>query len=339
MEQTMQQIREMISVAEVLIRPSPKEAPAHYAKMEPSWTRLQAEREEDIKAKEEKSRAIWAKIDADREKRKADMKAFNEMLEGREAERKANEERRMVERKAEQERKEAERKSYEKRMAERKADQEKWETKRKVDREVATRLEAIHDKTDANQMRVEPETEHQKKMAAWIADTKNDRRETTAFQEAMEASLEKMEPNPGEKEVAVGRQEIPNEEVAVHSLNACRNERTACQKATKANPEKMQPIDHTTATLEQMIAMTKTKQENVEATDLEGNSEEMECESEHREVPKEEAAVMPVGGLRKRRRDQNLTTVRRRKPEGKILANCESRNRLTVAGRRMTRCA
>jgi hypothetical protein len=38
----------------------------------------------------------------------------------------------------------------------------KW----KADREVAARLEAIHDKTDANQMRLEPETEHQEKMDA-----------------------------------------------------------------------------------------------------------------------------------------------------------------------------
>jgi hypothetical protein len=46
-------------------------------------------------------------------------------------------------------------------MSERKADQEKRKAERKVDRKVATRLEAIHDKTDANQTRVEPETEQQ----------------------------------------------------------------------------------------------------------------------------------------------------------------------------------
>jgi hypothetical protein len=50
---------------------------------------------------------------------------------------------------------------------------------------VATRLEAIHDKTDANQMGVEPETEYQEKMDAWIADMKNDRKETTACQDTM----------------------------------------------------------------------------------------------------------------------------------------------------------
>jgi hypothetical protein len=52
---------------------------------------------------------------------------------------------------------------FEKMMAERQADQEKRKTECKVDREVATGLEAIHDKTDANQMRVEPETKLIKK--------------------------------------------------------------------------------------------------------------------------------------------------------------------------------
>jgi hypothetical protein len=40
----------------------------------------------------------------------------------------------------------------------------------------------------------------------------------------MEASPEMMEPNPEEKEAVVERQEIPNEEAAVHSLRACRRE-------------------------------------------------------------------------------------------------------------------
>jgi hypothetical protein len=47
----------------------------------------------------------------------------------------------------------------------------------------------------------------------------------------------------------VEQQEISNEEVAIHSLRVCRNERTACQEATKANPEKMAPTDHATAIL------------------------------------------------------------------------------------------
>jgi hypothetical protein len=37
----------------------------------------------------------------------------------------------------------------------------------------------------------------------------------TACQDAMEANLEKIEPNPGENEALVERQEIPNDEVAI----------------------------------------------------------------------------------------------------------------------------
>jgi hypothetical protein len=59
---------------------------AHYTQMEPLWARLWAKMEEDIKASQDKLDANWAKIDADREKRRAGMKAFNEMMKRREAE-------------------------------------------------------------------------------------------------------------------------------------------------------------------------------------------------------------------------------------------------------------
>jgi hypothetical protein len=50
---------------------------------------------------------------------------------------------------------------------------------------------------------------------ACITDIKNDRKETTSCQDAMEANLVEMEPTSGEKEAAVERQETPNEEVAI----------------------------------------------------------------------------------------------------------------------------
>jgi hypothetical protein len=43
---------------------------------------------------------------------------------------------------------------------------------------------------------MEPETEHQEKMDAWIADMKDGRKERTASQEATEANPEKMEGMP-----------------------------------------------------------------------------------------------------------------------------------------------
>jgi hypothetical protein len=54
-------------------------------------------------------------------------------------------------------------------------------------------------------------------MDEWIADMKYGQKEITACQEAVGANPEKMVPNPGEKEVIVERQKIPNEEAAILS--------------------------------------------------------------------------------------------------------------------------
>jgi hypothetical protein len=48
----------------------------------------------------------------------------------------------------------------------------------------------------------------------------------------------------------------------------------------------------------------------------------MQSIGEHQEVPKEEAAVMPVGGLRKEHRDQNVA-ARSRKEESRQVGNHE----------------
>jgi hypothetical protein len=98
-------------------------------------------------------------------------------------------------------------------------------------------------------------------------------KETTACHDTMEADLQKIEPNLGEKETVV-EQEIPNEEDTSHFL-------TACQEGTKANPEKMEPTDRAKAILKQMIAIANNNQEMMNAMDFTGNLEEMERESEH----------------------------------------------------------
>jgi hypothetical protein len=135
------------------------------------------------------------------------------------------------------------------------------------------------------------------------------KKNTTACQDAMEANLKKFEPNPGE-EAVMEQQEISNENAAIHSLRACRSETAAFQEATEGDTEKTEPDPGI-----------------------------MQSVREHQEVTKEDAAVMPVGGLRKRRRDRNLAAGRRQKPKRSIPASCESRRRSTVAGRKMTRRA
>jgi hypothetical protein len=96
----------------------------------------------------------------------------------------------------------------------------------------------------------------------------------------------------------------------ITDIRDARIKTTACQEVTGANPEKTEP-----------------------------NPGEKETSVEHQEIPKEDATVIPVGGLSKRRRDRNLAAGRRQKPKKRIQANCESKRRLTVAGRKMTRHA
>jgi hypothetical protein len=75
--------------------------------------------------------------------------------------------------------------------------------------------------------------------------------------------------------------------------------------------------------------------EKMEAMDLEANLEEMESESEHQEVPNEEAAVETVGTLE----DRHLAVGRHRKPKKRNQGDSGSRKKLAAAYRRMTRCA
>jgi hypothetical protein len=92
----------------------------------------------------------------------------------------------------------------------------------------------------------------------------------------LEANLEKIEPNPGETEAIVERQETSNKEVAINSRRACQDERTTCQ--------------------ETMEACLEGKEEPA--------SMELKPEVADEEVPLEDAVVMTVGEPRKRRRDQ-----------------------------------
>jgi hypothetical protein len=65
----------------------------------------------------------------------------------------------------------------------------------------------------------------------------------------------------------------------------------------------------------------------------------MQSVGEHQEVTKEEAAVMPVGEPRKRRRNRNLAAERRQKPKERTRGSCGSRNRVTNADRKVSRRA
>jgi hypothetical protein len=148
---------------------------------------------------------------------------------------------------------EAERKAYEKMMVERKADQEKREAERKA------RQDDLQKMIDADQVMAYARARPKEITDKIKEDMKNDRKESMA-----------------------------------------------CQEAMKANPEKMEPTDSVMAILEKMIATMKASQEKIGVMDLKGNSEQMECESEHRETAKEDAVVKKVNGRKKRHRGRKL---------------------------------
>jgi hypothetical protein len=73
-----------------------------------------------------------------------------------------------------------------------------------------------------------------------------------------------------------------------------------------------------------------------DVTDLKANPEEMQSESEHREVPKEYAAVKPVRGRKKRHRGRHLAAGRRGEPKELAQGDCGSRRKLAAACRKVS---
>jgi hypothetical protein len=108
-------------------------------------------------------------------------------------------------------------------------------------------------------------------------------------------------------------------------MKADREEWTAEEKAYR---EKLMAI------FEANQGETKVYPEQMEA-----NPEEIGSEAEHDKFPKEQAAVKPVGGLRKRHRGRNLAAERRQKPKERTWGICGSLKLLTAVGMRTTRHA
>jgi hypothetical protein len=171
----------------------------------------------------------------------------------------------------------------------------------KIDADSKAWREEIRKETEATRPRTKAMRKETMKanMNACMADIKNDRKETTTCKDAMEANLDKMEPNPGEKKTAVERQETSSEDVTINPLRACRNETMACQERMEARLEEEKPA-----------------------------SMELKPEVADKEVPLEDAVVMPVGEPRKRR------TGRRQKREQKRTQRKDGCRKNLVAARR-----
>jgi G:T/U-mismatch repair DNA glycosylase len=92
----------------------------------------------------------------------------------------------------------------------------------------------------------------------------------------------------------------------------------------KTNQEEYEPR------LASLLSRMDVQHKTMMAHGLGGNPEEMKSKAEHQEVPKEHAAVKPVGELRKRHRGRNVAAERRRKPTD------GSRRKLVAVRRRTT---
>jgi hypothetical protein len=88
-------------------------------------------------------------------------------------------------------------------------------------------------------------------------------------------------------------------------MKACQ-ETTVCHEATEADVEKIEP-----------------------------DSEMMQSAADHQEIPREDAALIPVGGLRKQRRGRKQAARRREEPKKLNRGICGSRENLAAACRKV----
>jgi hypothetical protein len=72
---------------------------------------------------------------------------------------------------------------------------------------------------------------------------------------------------------------------------------------------------------------------------IESDSGRMQSVAEHQEVPREDAAVIPVGGLRKQRRGRKQAAGRREEPKERNRGICGSREKLAATCRKVSRRA
>jgi hypothetical protein len=252
--------------------------------------------------------------------------------------------------------------------------------------ETQAKMDENQAKADVNQARLD--ANHEKRMAmikAWRrTDTKDNEEEAMACEEKTEVRLEEEEePTSVEMKLEVAdEREVPVQDAAKMPVGEpgkkrrdrrrlaaqCRQkkeeeltemigkthreredstsadvkerqETTVCHEATEADIGEMEPIDRAIAILKQTIA----------TTDLNGNTEEMECEEPasvemrpevaHQEVPREDAAVMLVIRLRKQRTGRKQDAGRREEPEKLNRGICGSREKLAAACRKVSRRA
>jgi hypothetical protein len=208
---------------------------------------------------------------------------------------------------------------------------------RKADHEdFLARMHAFHEERmaalDDHQKRMMAKTESNQKKAE--EDRKADKgrmdADRRAFIEWMKA---KTKATQAETKAILAETKARREKRMEANTNDDRNESTACEDVMEARLEYEEPAsgdikgeqNETTACMEM-----KDK--------IEENPEMMQSVEEHHDAPSEDVAVMPVKGLRKRRRGRKSTAGRREQKE-LTRGNCGSREKLAAACRKVPRHA
>jgi hypothetical protein len=100
--------------------------------------------------------------------------------------------------------------------------------------------------------------------------------------------------------------------------------------------------DANTAEIKEMNADMKSNQEKILAkieASRDARLEGEEPEAAQRQFPREDTAMIPVGGPSKRRGDRNLAVGRLQKPKETAREKCGSRKKATVSDRKVSRRA
>jgi hypothetical protein len=98
-------------------------------------------------------------------------------------------------------------------------------------------------------------------------------------------------------------------DVWIANMRDNRNEWTSCKEMTEAGLECEEPTSADMKVCQETTAYHEATEADTEKT--EHNPGIMQSIEDHQEVPKEDTAVMPDGGLRKWHRDWNLATGHR----------------------------
>jgi hypothetical protein len=157
----------------------------------------------------------------------------------------------------------------------------------------------------------------------------------------MDATEERMDANTKAMQESMERQIGSLVSIMEATRKTCRDEIKQGIRAGQEHVKEIMEIQSGSlaAKLDGCRKLMQADREARKTTDLKADPEEMETETEQWEVPKDRAAVKPVGGLRKRHRGRKLAAGRRGEPEELTRGDCGSGWKLAASGRKVSRRA